>query len=66
MCLSTVYKGGDPAPENQIAEYVTAIDVDGGALRLTGITGEEVTVRGAIRFIDLIAGRVYIDPEPTT
>ena len=63
MCLSTVYKGDAPDPENQIAEYVTNIDVDGSEIRLTGITGEEITVYGALRFIDLIGGRVFIDPE---
>ncbi len=61
MCLSTVYKGNAADAENLLAEYVTSVESDDGTIRLTDITGEEITVRGVLRHIDLIANRIYID-----
>ena len=61
MCLSTVYRGEIAEEGSRLAEYITFIEIDGDNIRLTGLTGEEMSVRGAIRNIDLIGGRVFID-----
>jgi predicted RNA-binding protein len=61
MCLSTIYKGTDATPENMLAEYVTSIEAKEGVLRLTDITGEELTITGALRHIDLISNHIFIE-----
>ncbi len=63
MCLSTAYKGGTADAQNLLAEYVTGVEAVDGTIRLTDITGEEISVRGALRSIDLIANRIYIDVD---
>ena len=66
MCLSTVYKGETPDPENMLAEYVTNLEISGGSIRLTDVTGDETHIRGALRHIDLISNRIFIVPEIPT
>ena len=60
MCLSTVYSGDTPAPENMLAEYVVSAEADGGLVRLLDITGEERTLSGSLRLIDLVANRIFV------
>ncbi|MCL2110959.1 MAG: CooT family nickel-binding protein [Clostridiales bacterium] len=63
MCISTVYKGTTPAPENILAEYITALSFGDGAVSVTDITGERTTLTGTITRIDLAAGKIFLDPS---
>jgi len=63
MCLSTVYKGNTPDPENMLAESITGVKASDGEIHLTDITGEEFIFRGSLRSVDLIDDRIFIDLE---
>ena len=63
MCLSTVYSGDTPAPENMLAEYVVSAEADGDFIRLLDITGEELALRGSLRLIDLVANHIFVALE---
>ena len=63
MCLSTVYKGTAPEPENMLAEYVTSLELKDGEIHMTDITGDELRVRGALLSVDLVENRIFIAPE---
>ena len=63
MCLSTVYRGTSPDPENKLAEYVVGVDIKGANIHLTSITGEELDLRGAISHIDLVSGKIFLSTE---
>ena len=56
MCLSKVFEVTDGG-EKLICEYATAISLDGGVITLTDIMGDEITVKGTLKSIDL-AGNV--------
>ncbi|MDR0596413.1 MAG: CooT family nickel-binding protein [Clostridiales Family XIII bacterium] len=59
MCLSTVYKSGDP--NTAFAEYVTGAKVDGDKITFTDITGNKATCQGAIASIDLVGNVIVVD-----
>jgi len=63
MCLSTVYSGDTPAPENMLAEYVVSVETEGDAIRLVDITGEELSLRGSLRLVDLVGNHIFIKLE---
>ena len=62
MCISTVYKGNEASADNILAEYIANIKIEDGLVRFLDITGEETIVAGALRSVDLVSGRVFIDP----
>lgn len=59
MCLSTAYNVNDS--DSVIMEYVSRIDVDGDHITLTDVLGDQRTVEGRIRMVDLTGGTVKID-----
>ena len=61
MCLSTVYSGDTPTPENMLAEYVVSVETEGDLIRLLDITGEELALRGSLRLVDLVANHIFIN-----
>jgi len=63
MCLSTVYKGSEAVAENKLAEDVTGVDIKDGQICLRIITGEELTFRGAVRYIDLVSNRIFVHTD---
>ena len=60
MCLSTVYSGDTPAPENLLAEYIVSVKADNGVISMLDISGEELALRGSLRLIDLVANHIFI------
>ena len=50
MCLATVYQEPD---DSVIFRNVSRIDVDGDTITLHDIMGDERTVQGKIRMVDL-------------
>ncbi len=60
MCLSTVYALIN-GQENKLCEYVCSIKSEGDIITLTDVMGVETTVRGSLKFLDLIKGRVLIE-----
>lgn len=52
MCLSTAYEvnGGN---EKFIADRITNIEIEGGAVRLTTLLGTQTLVEGELKSIDL-------------
>lgn len=59
MCLSTAYNVNDS--DSVIMEYVSRIDVEGDRITLTDVLGDQRTVEGRIRMVDLTGGTVKID-----
>lgn len=59
MCLSTAYNVNDS--DSVIMEYVSRIDVEGDHITLTDVLGDQRTVEGRIRMVDLTGGTVKID-----
>ncbi|MDR2570433.1 MAG: CooT family nickel-binding protein [Oscillospiraceae bacterium] len=59
MCLSSVYevRGED---ERLICEHTAAIDIDGEKITLTDIVGEEVTIVGVLKYLDLARNIIKI------
>ena len=60
MCLSTVYEVGN-GTENLVCEFTTAININGSAITLTDIMGEDRVIHGALKSIDLVKNIVLID-----
>ena len=61
MCLSVAYEIRD-GNENLICEYVAAISLDDGVITLTDIMGEEITIKGVLKSIDLAKNIIKIQP----
>jgi predicted RNA-binding protein len=61
MCLSTVYKVEAAGARAQIADSVSTIKVDGRAITLTDILGQEITLEGHIKHVDLIGNSILIE-----
>jgi len=60
MCLSAVYEVRDGG-ERLVCEHTTAITLDGGAITLTDIMGEEIVIVGVIKSIDLVKNIIMIE-----
>lgn len=60
MCLSTVYGRKDGA-EREMAQFVSAINVEGDSIVLTDVMGRETVVTGRLVRADLTKGVVVID-----
>ncbi len=59
MCLSKVYNTSDP--DNIIMEYASKVDVDGDNITLTDVMGEEKTISGKLKFVDLTGAVIEIE-----
>ena len=62
MCLSAVYEVTDGG-ERLVCEHTTAIALDGDAITLTDIMGEEIVVMGILKSIDLVKNIVIIEAD---
>jgi len=60
MCLSAVYEIRD-GNEKLVCEYATGVSLDGGVITLTDIMGEETTISGTLKSIDLIKNIIMIE-----
>lgn len=58
MCLATVIKKKDGST---ILRNVSRIDVDGDTLLIRDVMGDEKTVQGTIRMVDLANSIVELD-----
>ena len=52
MCLATVYNKAQE-PDSVILQYVSKLEVDGENITLIDVMGEQKTIRGSIRSVDL-------------
>ena len=60
MCLSAVYEVRDGA-EKLICEHTTAISIGDGTVKLTDILGEEITITGILKSIDLVKNIIKVE-----
>ena len=60
MCLATVY-GKKQDSESILIKNASRIDVDGTTICIRDITGQEITVEGAITMVDLANSVVKIN-----
>ena len=60
MCLSTAYynKKDD---ECIAARYVSEINISGDTIVLTDVMGEEMEIKGRLKYVDLTGATVIID-----
>ena len=58
MCLATVIRKRDGS---MILKNVSRIDVEGETLRIRGVMGDEKTVQGTIRMVDLANSIVELE-----
>jgi predicted RNA-binding protein len=61
MCLSAVYKTGPSDQRELIADSVSTVRTDGSRITLTDILGQEITVEGSIKNVDLIGNSILIE-----
>ena len=62
MCLATVYNKAQE-PDSVILQYVSKLEVDGENITMIDVMGEQKTIRGSIRSVDLTGGCVVINCE---
>ena len=60
MCLATVYKKTEE-PSSVILSYVSKILVDGNTITLIDVMGEERSIEGTIKMVDLANSKVIIN-----
>jgi len=60
MCLSTVYELRD-GQEHLVSEYVSSVDIGKDEVTFTDIVGNQSTVRGSIRNIDLVNNKILVE-----
>jgi len=60
MCLSAVYEVRDGS-EKLVCEHATAISLDGGAITLTDLLGDEIVITGVLKSIDLVKNIIKIE-----
>lgn len=67
MCLSTLYKIKDDSDEREkIAEYISNVVSRDGEYVFTDVMGEEFSVRGCIRSLDLVRNEITIKVDRET
>ncbi|MDR1131965.1 MAG: CooT family nickel-binding protein [Oscillospiraceae bacterium] len=62
MCLSTAYDIGG-GTEKLIADRVTGISVEEGAVRLTTLLGTQTLVEGRLKSVDLNRNVILIEAK---
>jgi predicted RNA-binding protein len=65
MCLSTAWKLNDSGEREMLWEYVSGVSASGDTLTLTDLMGNEMTVRGVLRGVDLVKNTITITPVET-
>ena len=60
MCLSAVYEVRGES-EKLLLDHVSGIKTDGAEFTLTDILGDEVTVTGELKSIDLVKNIIKIE-----
>lgn len=67
MCLSTLYRIKDDSDEREkIAEYISNVVSRDGEYVFTDVMGEEFSVRGCIRSLDLVRNEITIKVDRET
>ena len=67
MCLSTLYKIKDDNDEREkIAEYISNVVCRDGKYVFTDVMGDEFSVRGSIRSLDLVKNEITIKVDKET
>ncbi len=61
MCLSTAYYR-EKKDENIAAEYVSEVIVEEGRVRLIDVMGDEMTIEGTLKYVNLTGGTVILEP----
>lgn len=59
MCLATVYKSNEP--DSILFQFVSKIEVDGAKVILTDVMGEQKTVEGTVKMVDLANSVIEIN-----
>ena len=62
MCLSTAYEIGG-GTEKLIADRITNVSVEDGAVRLTTLLGTQTVVEGRLKSIDLNRNIILIEAK---
>ena len=62
MCLSTLYeiKGGE---RKKLGDYISNVISRDGVYVFTDVMGEEISVKGKIRSLDLVKNEITIEVE---
>lgn len=67
MCLSTLYRIKDDSSEREkVAEYISNMISRDGEYIFTDVMGEEYSVRGCIRSLDLVKNEITIKVDKET
>ena len=59
MCLPTAYKL-ENGNRVVLGSYVSSIEIDGDSIKLTTLMGEEITLTGFVKNVDLIKNEILI------
>ena len=59
MCLSTAYKL-ENGNRVVLGSYVSSVEIDGDSIKLTTLMGEEITLTGIVKNVDLIKNEILI------
>ena len=62
MCLSTAYEVG-PSGEKMICDRVMNISVEGDSVRLVNLLGQQTTVKGNLKDVDLNKNVIRIETK---
>ena len=62
MCLSTLYEVID-GERKKLGEYISNVVSRDGAYVFTDVMGEEISLKGTIRSLDLVKNEITIELE---
>ncbi|MBR3353730.1 MAG: CooT family nickel-binding protein [Oscillospiraceae bacterium] len=60
MCLSTLYRVNDNNERVKLGEYISNVECRDGEYVFTDVMGDEFSVRGCIRSLDLVRNEITI------
>ena len=60
MCLSTAYYNSKDE-ENVAVRFVSEINVTDDAVLLTDVMGQQIEIKGRLKYVDLTGGTVVIE-----
>jgi len=60
MCLSTAWKLNDSGEREMLWEYISGVSAAGDTITLTDLMGNEMTVKGFLRGVDLVKNTITI------
>ncbi|MDR1580008.1 MAG: CooT family nickel-binding protein [Synergistaceae bacterium] len=61
MCLSSVYLTRAGGKTELLCEYVSGADLSGGRITFRDILGQEVSVAGTLKNIDLVKNTITVE-----